>query len=86
MSVMHAWQIDGFLCNTQAIAPQIIHCEAFGPVYLKQEMSEEHEDVLNTFPMRWTYSENFCDYRHLNNAMPEMRDALIEQLYYTRKK
>lgn len=79
------WQVDGFLRNIKAIAPRIEECEHIGAV-LFQNLSEEHEDVLEHFPMRWTYAENFCDYRHLNNAMPEMRPALIEQLYYTRSK
>ena len=80
------WQIEGFLRNITAIAPRIEECEGLGPAYLKLGWDEEQEDVLSDFPMRWTYSENFCEYRHLNNAMPEMREALADQLYYTRRK
>ena len=80
------WQVEGFLRNIKAIAPRIEECEELGPPLLTDELEYDVPTWRTLFPMRWTYSENFCEYRHLNNAMPEMRPALIEQLYYTGKK
>lgn len=74
------WQIEGFLRNIKAIAPRIQECEDSGPE-LVNWYGEEDSKVLDIFPMRWTYSENFCDYRHLNNTPPEMREGMIDQLY-----
>ena len=79
------WQLEQFVRHIEAIAPRIQDCEEFGPIYLERGRNEEDSEVLHDFPMRWTYSENFCDYQHLNNCMPEMRPALIEQLYTTER-
>ena len=79
------WQIEQFKRHIEAIAPRIEKCEDLGPSLIAGWYDEEHPTVLKHFPMRWTYSENFCDYQHLNNCMPEMRPALIEQLYTTER-
>lgn len=80
------WQVEHFINNITAIAPRIEDCEHLGAELLAEGASEEDPLTLAAFPMRWTYGENFCDYNYLNNCMPEMRPAMIEQLYYTRSK
>lgn len=79
------WQTDEWLGTIRVHAPRIKEAYDKGTILLEQGLDETHPDVLEIFPVRYSYSENYCDFKYLNNEPPELREALIEQLYATRE-
>lgn len=78
------WQIDEWYSNISALGPAIRSAYESGRQFLAAGLEAHHPEVLATFPICNTYSENFCDYRFINQTPPELREALISQDYTTR--
>ena len=75
------WQVEEFTANAKVFAPRIIRAKAAGKVFLEAGLNETHSHVMKVFPMRWGFSENWCDYKHLNTEPPALREAIIEGWY-----
>ena len=75
------WQIEEFKANMKVFAPRIKECRVRGGEMLREGLTEQSPEVVELFPQRRGYSENFCDYRHINNAPPEIRDSVITEMY-----
>lgn len=78
------WEIDEWYSNISSMGPRIRTAYEIGKQCVAAGLSETSAEVLAAFPINNTYSENFCDYRHLNWAPPEIREALIKSDYTTR--
>lgn len=78
------WQIDEWLRNTHSIGPHIREAKEVGPKLLDAGLREDDPEVLSWFPIHACYDENFCDYRFLNRANPDLREKLISLEYTTR--
>lgn len=78
------WQTAEWMENIRAISPGIRHAQLEGSRLLAAGLRENTPEVLRVFPIRTGYSENFCDYRHLNNSSPELRELIIDNLYEER--
>lgn len=75
------WQIEEFQDNMKVFAPRIKECRERGGELLAAGHTEQSPEVAALFPYRRGYSENYCDYRHINNAPPEIRDSVISEMY-----
>lgn len=79
------WQTLEWMENIRSLSPGIRHAQLEGRRLLADGFREHNPEVLRVFPIRTGYSENFCDYRHLNNSSPELRELIINELYETRE-
>lgn len=80
------WQIEEWFNNMRIMGPTIAHRKKLGRELYESGLRETDAEVLNAFPICDTYSENFCDYRHLNWAAPSVRPAIIESRYAERQR
>lgn len=78
------WQTLEWMENIHQWAPHIRHAQLEGARLLADGFREHNPEVLRVFPIRTGYSENFCDYRHLNNCSPELRELVAAELYEER--
>ena len=80
-AVRDNWQILEFLMTMDTLVPQIAHALDVGPKLLEDGYTTSNIEVVREFPFCYGYSENFCDYNHLNWCAPELREPTIEALY-----
>lgn len=78
------WQISEWYDNIMGLGPRISQALSAGKRMVDAGLRETDAEVLAQFPICNTYSENFCDYRILNNTPPEFREALIASEFTTR--
>jgi hypothetical protein len=79
------WQTDEWLGTIRVVAPRIEQAYTVGKALYEEGLRETDDRVLAEFPIRYGYGENYCDYRHLNNAPPDFREATIKEFYDERQ-
>lgn len=78
------WQIDEWYANIIGLGPRIAYALEIGKQMYAAGLRETDPEVLAMFPICNTYSENFCDYRFLNQCPPDFRETMIANEFVTR--
>lgn len=73
------WQRAEFLETVAQLGVHAVTLEKMAEQELKTKSPEE---VAKYFPMRDTYSENYCDFSPINRTAPDMRHSVISTLYH----